>query len=359
MTKETNNKNFEIKNRSEKSSEVELEISISVDFVESFRTQAIKNLGQEIEIKGFRKGAAPETMIVEKIGEHAIYEEQAFIAVNKILPEIIESEKLDIIAQPKISILKIAKNNTLEIKAGFILMPTVKLPDYKKIAKEVALDTDTKASQKEIDDYIDYVRKMKAESDLLKKKTSNNLDERKEFKDAELVLPELNDEFIKTLGEFKDVTDFKTQLTENISKEKEKKAEQKRRIEIIEKIIKESEVNLPEILIEEELERMLAQFKGDIQRMKMEPQDYLKEIKKTEEDLKKEWRVDAEKRAKMNMILPRIAIQENLKTDTEKIEHEVKHLKEHHPEINEQDAKIYYTQVLLNEEVFKFLENQK
>jgi FKBP-type peptidyl-prolyl cis-trans isomerase (trigger factor) len=357
MTKE--NKNFEIKSKNEKNSEIELEISISADFINEFKNQAIKDLGQEIEIKGFRKGSAPESLIIEKIGDHKIYEEQAFLAINKILPEIVEQEKLEIITQPKISILKIAKDNPLEIKASFILMPNVKLADYKKIAKEVKEDTNTQATEKEIEDYINYVRKMKAESELLKKKTSADSSEREAAKDQKLELPELNDEFIKTLGDFTDVADFKNKLTENISEEKKKKAEQKRRVEIIEKIIEQSEVSLPEILIEEELQKMFAQFYGDIKAMKMEPADYLKEIKKTEEDLKTEWKVDAEKRTKMNLILPRIGIAENLKVDTEKIEHEIKHLKEHHPDINEKDAKIYYAQVMLNEEVFKFLESQK
>jgi FKBP-type peptidyl-prolyl cis-trans isomerase (trigger factor) len=83
------------------------------------------------------------------------------------------------------------------------------------------------------------------------------------------------------------------------------------------------------------------------------------ELKKTEEDLLKEWHTDATKRAKMNLILPSIAKDEKITPDAKRLEKELEHLKEHHKDIDENQAKSYLTHVLTNEAVFEFLENLK
>jgi len=87
--------------------------------------------------------------------------------------------------------------------------------------------------------------------------------------------------------------------------------------------------------------------------------DYLKQINKTEDDLKKEWRGDAEKRVKTDLILPKIAKEEDIKPDEERVEKELEHLKEHHKDINDDHARVYITHALTNEKVFDFLSNIK
>ena len=172
-------------------------------------------------------------------------------------------------------------------------------------------------------------------------------------------LPEVNDDFVKTLGNFKTVDDFKKELKKNMLTDKENKAKESRRIKMIEKIIDESKVDVPNVMVEQEIERMLSKFKHDIQNFKMNPEDYLKQINKTEDDLKKEWKPDAIKRSKMNLILPKIAAEEKIKADEEAVKKELEHLKSHDKDLNEEHAKVYVEHVLTNEAVFKFLEGQK
>ena len=59
----------------------------------------------------------------------------------------------------------------------------------------------------------------------------------------------------------------------------------------------------------------------------------------------------------MNLILPKIAQAENIKPDAEKIEEEVKHIKEHHKEADENNLRIYVASILVNQKVFEFLES--
>lgn len=346
------NKNYKILNKEEKNKELLTEIEISIDYVEGFRTKAIKSISKNVELKGFRKGTAPEKMIVDYVGEGKIFEEMAFEAINQILPVIMIEEKINSLTQPQISITKMAPQNPVTLKAAFVLMPEIDLADYKKIAKSIEKISEAVVEDKEIDDYIDYLKKSRAESEALKNKTSGN-----EKSETDNVI-DFNDAFVKTLGNFKDVEDFKNQLKENMLAEKNRQTKEKRRIKIIEKIIEESKVALPDILVEEELDRMLEQFKSDIRNYKMEPEDYLKEIKKTEKDLREEWKADASKRAKMNLILPKIALEEKIEADKEKVEHEAKHLIDHH-KVDEVRAKQYVEYVLRNEAVLKFLEELK
>jgi FKBP-type peptidyl-prolyl cis-trans isomerase (trigger factor) len=333
-------KKYKVLEKSEvKNSIINLLVEIEKDFLASFRNASIIDLGEEIEIDGFRKGHAPEKFIIEKVGELKILEKNLFKAINTLLPVILQDEKINALTMPNISITKLAENINPELKIEVTLFPEVVVADYKKIVSEIEKIKDTEITDGEVDEYIKHIRENKKQID----KTEE--------------LPELNDEFVKKLGDFQDVEDFKKQIKENISKDKKLNAQQKRRVDIIEKIIKESKVEVPQILIEEEQEKMLHEFRGRVESFKMNFEEYLKEIKKTETELKDEWKKDAEKRTMMNLILPKIAQLENIKPDIEEINKEVKHLKEHHKDADEQVLKIYVANVLTNQKVFDYLEN--
>lgn len=327
-----------------------LTVEIEKDFVSSFREDTISDLKKDIEIDGFRKGNAPDSKVAEISGELKIWEKNTYKAINTIVPVILQEQEMNTITMPNISITKLAPNTNPEIKIELTLMPEIKLADYKKIASEIAKpkQEDLEATDKEVDDYTNYIRENRAHA------KHNHAPGEKCDHDHEL--PELNDEFVKTLGDFKSVDDFKKQMKENLSKDKEMQANQKRRIQIMEKIISDSNIEMPDVLIEEEQERMLHEFKAKVESFKMNFEDYLKEIKKTEEELKKEWRADAEKRSKMNLVLPKIAREENIKADEKTVEEEVKKLKQHHPDLDDNMAKVYVTNVLTNQKVFDYLD---
>jgi trigger factor len=154
-------------------------------------------------------------------------------------------------------------------------------------------------------------------------------------------LPELNDEFIKKLGDFKDVDDFKTKMKESIGQEKAAHTVAKRRQEIVDGIIKETKGDMPDSMVEEELQGMLSQLMEDVKRMGVtNEEEYFKAINKTKDELKEEWKGDATKRAMMNLALPEIAKAEGIKPDAEKVEEQINMIKEQH---KENADKIYET----------------
>lgn len=333
-------------------SELEIDAEISYETLATYRVVALKKISSNLSVPGFRVGHVPEKILIQKIGELAILEEAAYGAIEKALPEILAEKKVSILGEPRVSITKLATNNSLGFKIAVSIAPEVKLPDYKKIA---AAETGKKPeeisiSEKEADDFIDTVRKSYAESPAMKNETGDS---------KKVTLPELTDEFVKKLGDFNDVDDFKTKIKENLLRDKKNKAREKKRLSIAEAILNKTEVMTPRGLIESELAKMLARFHDDIYRMGIKIEDYLKHIKKTEEDMKKEWRPDAEKRGKLQLVFNAIAEQEKISASKEAIDEEVKHILEHHKDADPARARVYISMMLTNEKVFEFLETIK
>lgn len=338
-------------------SEIEITGNISKEVFESYKSEALKNINKDITLPGFRKGFATEQAIIGKIGEMPILEEMAELAIAHAYPEIINDHKLDVIGRPNIQITKLAKNNPLEFKATTAVLPEVTVGDYKKIAAtEMKKDNEEiTVTDKDVEDVILQIRKSRVDHSH----HDHSLSTEEHDKEIEKEMPEFTDEFVKTLGDFKDVNDFKIKIRESIKQDKLQKAKEKKRIKIAEAIIESSKVDLPKIIIETELDKMEAQFNDDINRMGVKTEDYLAHIKKTTEDLRKEWRKDAEKKAIFQLILNKISLVEKIKPDMDKVEEEVKHITDHYKNADPERARIYAASLLTNEKVFEFLESQK
>ncbi len=351
-------------------SELEIEGELEADVFESYFTKALKKLGENAQVDGFRKGKIPENILLVKIPEISILEEMAELALADIYPKIIEEEKIDAISRPEIAITKLARKNPLGFKIKTAILPEIKLADYKKASKKIITDlTDaeknTEVTEKDVEDTIMDIRKSRAPKihmaeDVephVHKEGEEHTHEQLETSDVSN-LPELNDEFIKALGPFKDVADFKAKLKENIKLEKINQAKEKTRLKIIEKIIEESAIEVPDVLIESELDKILYRMESDITNMGLKFEDYLKHLSKTKDDLRKEFRVEAEKKAKLALILNEIAKVEKITADPEQVAKEVAAILEHYKDADPQRAQMHAENVLTNERIFQVLESQ-
>lgn len=322
-------------------SQIEITASISAKDLSAYRVQAIKNLNEEVSIDGFRKGKVPESVLIEKIGEMTFLYEMAELAIGDEYPKIIEKEKIEAIGRPEVKITKIAKDNPLEFTITTAVTPEVKIGDYKKIAKGYPETKPTEVTEEETEKVI---------AEILKQQTHTH-------DDGEQHVPELNDEFVKTLGNFESVEDFKKKVKENLNAEKKHRGVEKRRLDIAEKILETAEIDIPRIMVEHELNRSEAQFKDDIGRMGVKVEDYLGKIKKNLDDLKKEWEEGAVKKAKLQLVLNKIAQEEKLSPKSEDVEKEVAMILEHYKNADPIQARVYAETVLTNDKVFAFLES--
>lgn len=339
-------------------SRVEIIGSISAEVFSSYREKALENINSEITVDGFRKGKVPENILIAKVGEMTILEEMAELAISKIYPEIIIEQKIEAIGQPQINITKLAANNPLEFKITTTVIPEVKLGDYKKIAKEInnKKEESIEITEKEIDDAILRIRRSRADHSGHDHEKMTHEEHEKAINES---LPELNQEFIKTIGDFKDMDDFREKIKLSLLEDKKSRAQEKRRIALSDAILEASSIEVPDLLINSETRRIEAQFSDDISRMGVKLEDYLKHAKKTIEDLRKEWLPHAEKKAKLQLILNDIVKIEKINVDAKEIENEVNMILSYYKDANKEQAQTYAETVLMNEKVYQFLEGIK
>ena len=126
----------------------------------------------------------------------------------------------------------------------------------------------------------------------------------------------------------------------------------------MEKIIDGAEIDLPEVLVEVELDKILYRMESDISQMGLKFEDYLKHLNKTIEDLRKEFRGDAEKKAKLALVLNKISEIEKIEPDPEQVTNEVAMILEHYKEADPERARMHAENILTNEKIFQFLETQ-
>ena len=179
-------------------------------------------------------------------------------------------------------------------------------------------------------------------------------------------LPKIDDEFAKSLGKFESLEKLKANLKEGMEAEKEKKNQEKWRTEAIEEIIKGSQMEIPEILLEGEMDKMMVEFEQNIAQMGMAMETYLANLKKSKKELQKDWLEPAAKRVKAALVLREIAEAENIEIESKEIEEEMNKVIAYYKNMGSLEKNIdmerlynYTKGVLLNEKVFQLLENLK
>lgn len=335
---------------------IEITGEVSVEKVETAFKNSLSKIKQNIEIDGFRKGNASESLVLSKVGDISILEDASENILNEIYPLMLEELKLDAIGRPEIQITKIAKGSPLGFKIITYLSPTINLCDYKKIAKEENAKPirDINVEEKEIDDVILNLRKNVAHQKMHENDNSDSHNHG-EIKDEDL--PNIDEQFLKLFGDFKSEQDFRDKIKENLLKEKEIKEKDKKRTELLSSLLNKSQIEMPEILVLGEIDKIKAEFTDDLNKAGINLDDYLKHIKKTEEDLKKEWTPIAENRAKTQILLYEISKKEDIKPEEEQIKKEMDNILNFVKGADRFRVRMYVENFLTNDLTIKFLES--
>jgi trigger factor len=177
-------------------------------------------------------------------------------------------------------------------------------------------------------------------------------------------LPEVNDEFAKSLGNFDNLAAFKKNLSEGIELEEQNKNREKWRAEAIEKIAAESQIELPDILVDQELEKMMAEFEQNIAAMGLQLETYLENIKKSKSEITKGWKETAEKRVRAALVLKEIAKAEEIEVPSKEVEEEMNKVLAYYKSVGNMEKNVdmerlysYAKGILSNEKVFGLLES--
>ncbi|MBU8727842.1 MULTISPECIES: trigger factor [Bacillus] len=142
-------------------------------------------------------------------------------------------------------------------------------------------------------------------------------------------LPALDDEFAKDVDEEVETLAELTEKTKKrLEEAKENEAEGKLRDELVEKASENAEVDIPQAMVDTELDRMMKEFEQRLQMQGMNLELYFQFSGQDEDALKEQMKEDAAKRVKSNLTLEAIAAAENLQVSDEEVEEELSKMAE-------------------------------
>lgn len=143
----------------------------------------------------------------------------------------------------------------------------------------------------------------------------------------EVVLPELNDEFAKSLN-FDSLKELELEIRNNIGKELEQEAQEQFDSAIVKELISISTFSdIADALIEEEVDKMIRELEYDISNQGLQMEDYLNHLKKTREEVRADFAPKAEDRLKAALVMREAAIVEEISVSTESVEQELNDLR--------------------------------
>ena len=410
---------YEIKEATATKKKVEIEVSAE-DF-NNYYSQTLKKISAEAEIPGFRKGKVPEDMVESRVTKEGVLSEAAEIAIRESWAKFLAESKEEAISQPQVEVIKIAKDNPLIFTAEFEILPEIKLPklDSAKVEKSSVEVTD-----QEVEDAIKWIQQSRAkysekisgaeDGDLveftfscldiendpekkdrivlgkghyiegledtlrgMKREEVREFETRypQENKDKKIKIsvkvdsvkkveiPEVNDEWVKGLGAFNTVEELKKDIKEGIKKDKEVAEIQRVREESIKKLIEKTEIEVPKTLIKREQDFMLNNIKERcLSELKINFEEYLKQVKKTEEEITKELEEIAKEKVKGFLVLHQIVKDEKIEVTEEEISQKIEEMLNQYPNkeeikktMDEVQVRLYIEDELKREKAFNLL----
>ena len=282
----------------------------------------MKKLKNKVQLPGFRKGKAPEALLLRRFGK-AIREEAINDLIPKVLQEVFEEQGINPVSEPEISGLKYDEGTPVVFTVSIEEIPTIDISGFEgmKITKEV-----TEVTEEDVENYLEQLRRMRAvrtevdratqEGDILvvnlqkldssgvplvgdkmeghvlaldgrstpspefdkqvlgmKKgdaKTvrftydesigNSDLVGKTEAYDVEIVqvienkIPELDDEFVTSLGQYKDINDLREKTSELLAMQSGHMAERKLRNDMINEFVKSNPFVVPDTMVERVLQ---------------------------------------------------------------------------------------------------------
>lgn len=238
-----------------------LKITVTVESskVKESYEKVLEKAVQETEIEGFRKGSAPKDMVKNKIGVSAIYGDVINDLLQKYYPQVLKENLISPVSNPKVEIKEFDLEKDLEFVATVATRPEIKVGSYKP---------------------------------ELKKRYEEKLNTKK--KD--------NEERLKK-GE--KLEDSHVHMGSN---------------DVIEILLKNSEVEIADILLEEETDRLMSRLVDQTQAVGLSLETYLKSQDKTAEQLRKDYEKIAEQNLKAEFVLSKIIDEDKIQVEDKEIE---------------------------------------
>ena len=360
-----------------------LKVTVPAEKVDKALDQAFKKVVKQINVPGFRKGKVPRPIFEQRFGVEALYQDAVDILLPEAYGEAIDETGINPVAQPEINVTQIEKGKDFEFEATVTVEPEVQLGDYKglEIEKQDSELTDEDLQEAidhslghladmvvkedgavengdtvniDFDGYVDGEQfeggqadgyDLEIEDQLVGVKTGEEKDVvvtfPEEYHAEELAgkeatfktkvneikykeVPELDDEIANELdSDANSVDEYKENLRKRLSEQKAEEAENVEKEEAINKATDNATIDIPQAMIDTELDRMVQEFGQRIQQQGLDLQTYFQISGQDESQLREQMKDDAEQRIKTNLTLSAIADKENIEANDEDIDKEL------------------------------------
>lgn len=236
---------------------VKLTITIEAEAVKESYQKVLAEVVKNTQIDGFRKGNAPADLVKAKIDPAKMSNQVITELVTTYYPKALEEQKLQPIISPKVEVNDFDPEKAFTFSAETAVKPQVTVGDYKKAIKDV-------------------FDKKKAEADKLPKAKDSKKDASNE-----------------------------PHLSPN---------------DVVSAILSVTTVEIPDMIIEEEVNKMLSRLVSQIQPLSLSMEDYLKSVNKSGDDLRKEYGEIAQRSISGEIALVEVVAKENVKVDDSEVD---------------------------------------
>ena len=139
----------------------------------------------------------------------------------------------------------------------------------------------------------------------------------------EKILPDADDDFAVSMGDFQDLAHLRTEVKKRLERNALDKARHVFSDRIIEYAVANATIDLPDVLVEQEVEVMHDEFRSTLARQGISEEAYEKVSGRTHEQLHTDFRPDAEKRVRVLLVLTKIAETDGITVPDEDVEGEI------------------------------------
>jgi len=382
-------------------SQVVLQVEAEPEEVERSLEEAYRHLVKRADVPGFRKGKAPRAMLERYLGKEALLNEAVERLVPQLYSRAVEEQGIDAIAQPEIEItqtdpvifkatvplrptvelgnyreirvdpepVEVAEEEvekvieqiryqhapwqpaerpiqfgdlvTIDVKGSLEDSSTLDRKDLQyQVLKDLPfpvpgfseqLEGLEKGEEKEftISFPADYEISHLAGKEYPFRVVVSEIKEKK--------LPELNDEFAKSLGEgFEDLESLRQRIASNLKAMAEERERRRLEEKVIEAVVELSKVDFPPVLVEWEIDRLIREKEASLE-------ERIKSRGKSGEELREELRPLATRRATVYLVLGKVAEEEKIEVAEAEIEEEVEAIAQEAGERGEELRKFFHS----------------
>lgn len=239
---------------------IQVTFTIPYQKIDSARKSVLEEMGKNIEVPGFRKGKAPIDKVAEHVSQDSVIQKTLGNILPKLIGDVIKEENLRPAIYPKFELLKAKDKEPWQVRATTCELPKVTLGDYKSKIKGAG--------------------KAKAIWTPDKGKPDNSEEKQKP--------------------------------KETTKAEKEQ--------EVMKLLLESVKVNVPRLLIDEEVNTKLSQLLARIEKLGLSLESYLSSIGKNPQSLRQEYEAQARNSIALDLILSEIVNTEKISVDKSEVD---------------------------------------